>query len=60
LPPPSDPGHAEPRAFQVVSALVDPGFRASLIDRGLSQQDAVRETVLLVLAWLDQRTGADG
>lgn len=46
------PDHAEPRTFQVVSALVDPGFRGSLIDRGLSQEDAVEETVRLVLAWL--------
>lgn len=54
------PEHADPRAFQVVSALIDPGFRAGLLERGLSQQDAVRETVVLVLAWLDQRAGADG
>lgn len=42
----------DPRAFQVVSALVDPGFRGSLIARGLSHDDAVDETVRLVLAWL--------
>ena len=54
------PEHTDPRAFQVVSALIDPGFRAGLLERGLSQQDAVRETVVLVLAWLDQRGGADG
>lgn len=46
------PEHADPRALQVVSALIDPGFRGSLIDRGLAQADAVDETVRLVLAWL--------
>jgi AcrR family transcriptional regulator len=46
------PEHAQPRSFQVVSALIDPGFRASLVDRGLSQDEAVAETVRLVLGWL--------
>jgi hypothetical protein len=49
------PEHEDPRAFQVVSALVDPGFRGSLITRGLSDDEAVAETVRLVLAWLRGR-----
>ena len=50
------PDHGDLRAFQVVSALVDPGFRGSLITRGLSHEDAVTETVRLVLAWLGARS----
>lgn len=46
------PEHAQPRALQVVSALIDPGFRAGLVDRGLSEDEAVAETVRLVLGWL--------
>lgn len=42
-----------PRALQITSALIDPGFRASLLQRGLNEQEAVDETVRLVLAWLD-------
>lgn len=49
------PEYGDPRAFQVVSALVDPGFRSSLITRGLSHDDAVTETARLVLAWLRGR-----
>jgi AcrR family transcriptional regulator len=49
------PEHADPRTFQVVSALIDPGFRGSLLARGLSQDEAADETVRLVVAWLDRR-----
>lgn len=49
------PDYGDLRAFQVVSALVDPGFRSSLITRGLSHDEAVAETVRLVLAWLRDR-----
>lgn len=47
---------ADPRVVQVVSALIDPGFRASLVMRGLSDQEAVTETSALVMAWLARRT----
>lgn len=46
---------ADPRTFAVVSALVDPGFRAGLLERGLSNDEAVDETVALVLGWLSGR-----
>ena len=46
------PAAVQPRALQVVSALIDPGFRGSLLQRGLSQEEAVDETVRLVLGWL--------
>lgn len=45
----------DPMSFAVVSALVEPGFRANLVQRGLTEQQAVDETVRLVLAWLAQR-----
>ena len=54
------PDHTEPRAFLVASALIDPGFRGSLIDRGLSQEGAVEETARLVLAWLTARASVEG
>ena len=47
---------AHPRALQIASALIDPGFRASLLQRGLDEQEAVDETVRLGLAWLDSDT----
>lgn len=46
---------ADPRAFQVSSALIDPGFRAGLEMRGLSADEAVDETVALLMAWLRGR-----
>lgn len=49
------PDHTDARAFQIVSALIDPGFRASLTERGLTHDEAVEETVRLVLGWLAQR-----
>jgi AcrR family transcriptional regulator len=52
------PDHTDPRALQVVSALIDPGFRASLAQRGLTHDDAVEETVRLVLGWLTHREPA--
>lgn len=44
------------RALQVVSALVEPGFRANLVQRGLTDEQAVEETVRLVCAWLADRS----
>ncbi|MEZ5116197.1 MAG: TetR/AcrR family transcriptional regulator [Candidatus Nanopelagicales bacterium] len=46
------PRHTEPTALQVVSALIDPGFRGSLRLRGLTEEQAVDSTVRLVLGWL--------
>jgi hypothetical protein len=42
--------------LQVVSALIEPGFRANLVQRGLTDEQAVDETVRLVLAWLTERS----
>ena len=44
--------HADPRSFQVVSALIEPGFRANLAARGMSSQEAVEVAVELVVCWL--------
>jgi AcrR family transcriptional regulator len=54
------PELADARSFQVVSALIDPGFRASLVDRGMSDDDAVDETVRLVVGWLREHLAAPG
>lgn len=43
-------------ALQVVSALIEPGFRANLVQRGLTDEQVVDETVRLVLAWLTERS----
>lgn len=43
---------ADPGALQIASALVDPGFRASLLMRGFTEEQAVQQTVRLVMAWL--------
>lgn len=43
----------DPRVGQVVSAVIDPGFRGSLLARGLTHEQAVDEAVRLALGWLD-------
>ena len=42
--------------LQIVSALIEPGFRANLVQRSLTDEQAVDETVRLVLAWLTERS----
>lgn len=46
------PEHADPRAFQVASAIIDPGFRANLLARGLSDDEAADTAADLVIGWL--------
>ncbi len=42
---------ADPGALQIASALVDPSFRASLLMRGFTEEQAIEQTVRLVMAW---------
>lgn len=44
----------EPEALRVVSVLVDPGFRGTLIGRGLSAERAVGVATELAVCWLDR------
>lgn len=46
----------DPHVVEVTSALIDPGFRASLLMRGLSHEEAATEASALVVAWLERRT----
>jgi AcrR family transcriptional regulator len=47
------PDHSRPRDFQVVSALIDPGFRASLLTRGIPEEEAAATAAQLAATWLD-------
>jgi len=50
----------EAEALQVLSVLVDPGFRGTLIGRGLSAERAVGVATELAACWLDrQRQSGD-
>lgn len=48
------PSHSLPRAFQVISALIDPGFRASLLARGMSEEQSAATAAQLAVAWLGE------
>ncbi|MEZ5185494.1 MAG: TetR/AcrR family transcriptional regulator [Candidatus Nanopelagicales bacterium] len=43
---------ADAGALQIASALIDPGFRASLLQRGFTEEQAIEQTVRLLMAWL--------
>lgn len=47
---------ADPEAMAVVSVLVDPGFRGTLLSRGLSPGRAIDVATELGLAWLAARS----
>nr|WP_221447046.1 TetR/AcrR family transcriptional regulator [Microbacterium thalassium] len=47
------PEHADPRAFQVASAVIDPGFRANLVARGMSDDEAADTAADLVIGWVE-------
>jgi len=44
---------ADPEAVQVVSVLIDPGFRGTLLSRGMSSERAVETATRMALDWLD-------
>jgi AcrR family transcriptional regulator len=48
------PRHSLPREFEVISALIDPGFRASLLARGMSEEEAAATAAQLAVAWLGE------
>jgi len=43
---------ADPEAVQVVSVLIDPGFRGTLLSRGMSSERAVDAATRMTLDWL--------
>lgn len=43
----------DPEAVQVVSVLIDPGFRGTLLSRGMSPERAVEAATQMTLDWLD-------
>lgn len=45
---------ADPQIMQVVSVLIDPGFRGTLISRGMDNTGATEAATKLILAWLDR------
>jgi AcrR family transcriptional regulator len=47
-------GHSSPRDFQVVSAVIDPGFRASLLARGIPEEEAAKTAAHLAAGWLGE------
>ena len=51
------PDRTDPLAFQVVSAVIDPGFRSALLARGLSEDAAAREAAKLANGWLGTEPG---
>jgi AcrR family transcriptional regulator len=42
----------DPEAVQVVSVLIDPGFRGTLLSRGMSPERAVEAATQMTLDWL--------
>jgi len=46
------PRHSLPSDFQVISALIDPGFRAALLARGMSEEEAAATAARLAVVWL--------
>ncbi|MGI9609184.1 MAG: TetR/AcrR family transcriptional regulator [Acidimicrobiia bacterium] len=44
---------ADPAVVQVVSVLIDPGFRGTLISRGMSSEAAADAAAKLTMSWLD-------
>lgn len=47
---------ADPEAMLVTSVIVDPGFRGTLVSRGLSSERAIEVATELGVAWLLQRS----
>lgn len=47
-------GHSRARDFQVISALIDPGFRASLLARSIPEEEAAATAAHLAATWLAQ------
>lgn len=47
---------ADPTVMAVVSVLIDPGFRGTLVSRGLSSEQAVEIAAELGVAWLSGRS----
>jgi AcrR family transcriptional regulator len=45
---------ADPESMQVVSVLVNPGFRGTLLMTGITQERSVEISTTLVLSWLSQ------
>jgi hypothetical protein len=43
----------DPEAVQVVSVLIDPGFRGTLLSRGMSPERAVEAATRMTLDWLN-------
>lgn len=52
------PGHSLPLEVQVISALIDPGFRASLLARGLTEEQSAATAAQLAVAWLGDEASA--
>jgi AcrR family transcriptional regulator len=44
---------ADPQVIQVVSVLIDPGFRGTLVSRGMDNAAATEAATKLILAWLE-------
>lgn len=43
---------SDPEAMQVISVLIDPGFRGTLVSRGMSSDRAVEVATTLAVDWL--------